>query len=166
MAFSGIIRYHSFGYTDGYRKHSAGNNIDVNQGSQTFSTSMLPSTAVITPTVMTGTYRGETRSFSGSIPSTASFRIEMATTDDYNGSAGMYFDNVIVRKYASPAPSTGNGAEEAGCIVAVPIELLRFTASLLPDRRVQCNWVTASERDNDYFTVEKNKRCYQLHECW
>jgi len=37
----------------------------------------------------------------------------------------------------------------------LPIELLSFDA-LLKDNKVQLSWVTASEKDNDYFTVERS----------
>lgn len=38
---------------------------------------------------------------------------------------------------------------------ALPIELLSFTAKLVKDK-VQLNWSTASETNNDFFTVEKS----------
>jgi len=39
---------------------------------------------------------------------------------------------------------------------ALPIELMSFDA-YLDDRQVQINWSTASEKDNDFFTVEKSR---------
>ena len=38
----------------------------------------------------------------------------------------------------------------------LPIELLSFTAKLNSDKEVDLNWQTASEINNDYFTVEKS----------
>jgi biopolymer transport protein ExbB len=39
----------------------------------------------------------------------------------------------------------------------LPIELLDFSAELTSIKSVQLNWQTASETDNDYFTVERSK---------
>lgn len=38
----------------------------------------------------------------------------------------------------------------------LPIELISFDASKLSNRHVSLNWVTASEHDNDFFTIEKS----------
>ncbi len=38
----------------------------------------------------------------------------------------------------------------------LPIELLSFDAQLL-DKKVQLKWVTASEKDNDFFTIERTR---------
>ena len=37
----------------------------------------------------------------------------------------------------------------------LPIELLAFTAILI-DNNVELNWITATEKDNDYFTIERS----------
>ena len=42
------------------------------------------------------------------------------------------------------------------CIIALPIKLISFTADSYQDNSVLCNWVTASEINNDYFTLEKS----------
>ena len=39
----------------------------------------------------------------------------------------------------------------------LPIELLSFTAKPEENVKVRCDWVTASEINNDYFTVERSK---------
>jgi hypothetical protein len=41
------------------------------------------------------------------------------------------------------------------CPILISIELLRFTA-VVKDAHTQLNWATASETNNDYFTVEKS----------
>ncbi len=41
------------------------------------------------------------------------------------------------------------------CAFPLPIELLSFTANA-KDEHIQLNWVTASEANNEYFTVEKS----------
>lgn len=38
----------------------------------------------------------------------------------------------------------------------MPIELISFSALIHPNKYVQLNWKTASERDNEYFTVERS----------
>ena len=38
----------------------------------------------------------------------------------------------------------------------LPIELLSFTAKVQPNRFIQLDWKTASEINNDYFTVERS----------
>ncbi|MEP7168435.1 MAG: T9SS type A sorting domain-containing protein [Bacteroidota bacterium] len=39
----------------------------------------------------------------------------------------------------------------------LPIELISFTASSINNKQVSCKWSTASEINNDYFTVEKSQ---------
>lgn len=39
----------------------------------------------------------------------------------------------------------------------LPIVMLQFTAKAKDNNKVICNWTTATERDNDYFTVERSK---------
>ena len=39
----------------------------------------------------------------------------------------------------------------------LPVELLTFTAKPEENKKVRCDWVTASEINNDYFTVERSK---------
>jgi hypothetical protein len=41
--------------------------------------------------------------------------------------------------------------------VLLPIELLEFDAKAIHNAQVKCYWTTASEINNDYFTVEKSK---------
>ncbi len=49
----------------------------------------------------------------------------------------------------SPWTLAGNG-------MALPVELLSFTASLNSKRQVDLDWVTTSEINNDFFTVERS----------
>lgn len=44
---------------------------------------------------------------------------------------------------------------DSGICVSLPIELTNFTAEL-ENSAVKLNWQTASEKDNDYFTVERS----------
>lgn len=46
----------------------------------------------------------------------------------------------------------------ATCVnITLPIELLSFTASLTNKKKVLLEWITASETNNDYFTIERTK---------
>ena len=49
-------------------------------------------------------------------------------------------------------------AEDYGVYISpiLPIELVNFTAQSINDRFVQLNWQTVSERNNDYFTIERS----------
>ncbi len=39
----------------------------------------------------------------------------------------------------------------------LPVELLSFEANPAGNKRVECRWITASEVNNDYFTVERSR---------
>jgi len=57
-------------------------------------------------------------------------------------------DDIFVAKY------TG-----CNCGIVLPIELLSFTATAEEngdDRKVRCNWSTASETSNDYFAIQRS----------
>ncbi len=41
-------------------------------------------------------------------------------------------------------------------IVILPIELIEFTATINKNKEVELNWLTASEWNNDYFSVERS----------
>ena len=45
----------------------------------------------------------------------------------------------------------------ANCTFLLPIELLSFNAVLEKDNTVLCKWATATEINNDYFTIEHSK---------
>src|SRR6185436_14080611 len=60
----------------------------------------------------------------------------------------------------SETPGAPNNAANAAYILALeclvtPIELLHFTADAMNDR-VRLEWATATELDNDYFSVERS----------
>ncbi|MBN8702076.1 MAG: CSLREA domain-containing protein [Bacteroidetes bacterium] len=43
------------------------------------------------------------------------------------------------------------------CMVGLPIELLSFSAENINNEYTQLKWITASETNNDYFTIEKTQ---------
>ena len=42
------------------------------------------------------------------------------------------------------------------CLIALPVELLNFNAQRINDEFVKLDWQTASEINNDYFTIERS----------
>ena len=56
--------------------------------------------------------------------------------------------NQLERRHA------GNDRHSLECVV-LPIELVSFTATAMTDR-VRTEWITASESNNDYFTLERS----------
>lgn len=62
-------------------------------------------------------------------------------------------DEIIT--YTVTSVSSGGYFTCPSCISNLPIELIEFNA-LKTDRTVQLNWSTNSEKDNDYFTLEKS----------
>ncbi len=60
-------------------------------------------------------------------------------TSNTTGTCNLVFDNISLN-----------------LISALPIELVDFSALLKNDRTVELSWQTASEKDNDYFTIERS----------
>lgn len=46
----------------------------------------------------------------------------------------------------------------------LPIELISFTATVIDNKEVLCNWITATEINNDYFTVERSRNGNEFEE--
>lgn len=59
----------------------------------------------------------------------------------------------------SPAAFYSISAEmtASSLCVVLPIELLDFTATLTKNKTVSVDWTTVSEKNNDYFTVERSR---------
>ena len=51
---------------------------------------------------------------------------------------------------------TSSGPFCVDCSSILPIELTEFKATVQEDNSVKLNWVTMSERENDYFTIERS----------
>lgn len=77
----------------------------------------------------------------------------------------MNFSNKSVLDYRTGAVSTYSAEEiRQTCLFfksffsspLLPITLVSFTGSLVNENSAQLNWVTASELNNDYFTVERS----------
>lgn len=71
-------------------------------------------------------------------------------------------DTVRYRFYAGDTPDIVNGTWRIDSLFfetntsPLPVELLAFRANVV-DHRVDLNWITASEKNNDYFKVERSK---------
>jgi hypothetical protein len=60
--------------------------------------------------------------------------------------------------YFASGVGTGNyvlGVTSAGTCLVLPIELVYFTATQVEDK-VQIDWLTATELDNDFFVIDKS----------
>jgi hypothetical protein len=76
----------------------------------------------------------------------------------YNGDGGaVEFDPPGNPTYAS----AGSGCQAP--LFPLPIELIQFTAKYNSDK-VDIAWLTASEKNNDYFTIEKSKDAQEFIE--
>jgi hypothetical protein len=54
-------------------------------------------------------------------------------------------------------PGLGNQTVDCPLISTLPIELTEFKGSLIDNRKVELKWATATEKNNDFFTVERSK---------
>lgn len=63
--------------------------------------------------------------------------------DDVN-----FYSNIYKQVYVAFGGAAGG---------VLPIELLHFDAERVADKSVQINWSTASEENNDYFTIERSE---------
>lgn len=70
----------------------------------------------------------------------------------YNGNGGNIAGSGSINPYGGAF--TGNGTFSG--VSVLPIELLTFSATMT-DKKAEIYWVTASERNNDFFTIEKTR---------
>lgn len=84
----------------------------------------------------------------------------------YSGGVGDGFDHAQIQAYLSGTSfnalyngGEGDGfakAEFSGTLIVLPLELISFDAAA-KENYVLVKWVTASEQDNDFFTVERSQ---------
>ncbi len=74
-----------------------------------------------------------------------------------SGSGNIYFSNsgVHVGNTGTVFGETGNLCNPTPCY-ALPVELINFTAQI-NSRQVDLKWSTASEKNNDFFTIERSE---------
>jgi len=73
-------------------------------------------------------------------------------------SRGAHVDCASIFSFVSGGIKDGASVASTGCVYPLPVELLYFNAQLVDAEttpNVLCTWATASEMNNDYFTVEK-----------
>ena len=95
------------------------------------------------------------------------FALYKRTSNADGSSWGDYIDlgdAAVAGTDGSVSFSTGNGINSFSQFVitnltnlSLPVELLSFTASLRKDKTVDLEWKTASEKDNDFFVVERSR---------
>jgi hypothetical protein len=73
--------------------------------------------------------------------------------------SGSLFDWTVSNCPDSPSPCIATMSNFG----LLPIELLNFTASAA-DRKVSLAWITATETNNDYFTIERSKDAINFEE--
>lgn len=74
-----------------------------------------------------------------------SLEICLSSGVSYNGGNSSYWGDAYVME---DCPS---------CAVALPISLQSFEAENIQNKHIRINWITASEVNNDYFTIERSK---------
>lgn len=106
---------------------------------------------------------------------TASLTFSYANTENaVNGNSNMVAQRWVnpTSGWASPQAGQSNPTAQSVLITNVtafgpwavtnflsplPIDLLSFTAKSSDNKKVLCDWVTASEQGNDYFNIERSK---------
>lgn len=73
----------------------------------------------------------------------------------YGGSSGNYVNNGN-GIFGCMDPNPG-GCDLGSCFVVLPIELAEFNAQRLTDEIMKISWITLSETNNEYFTLERSE---------
>ncbi|MEP7170914.1 MAG: T9SS type A sorting domain-containing protein, partial [Bacteroidota bacterium] len=90
-------------------------------------------------------------------PLTPNLRVAyyMPVWDD-KGAAGLFTSGNTGHLASSSAPISAFGQFTFGSLIIdipLPVELIRFTAKAVDNKKAELTWMTASEINNDYFTV-------------
>ena len=113
----------------------------------------------VTPTTYTATYYyDENDSWQSSSPILSETGLALFTRSDNAVTTWTntgVLPNIVANTLTAPAQSTEFilGAVEG---VPLPIELISFNANALENNSVRLDWQTATEINNDYFTVERS----------
>lgn len=101
-----------------------------------------------TTTACTGTNQGKWAEYRSTLPASAenitNFRVGLRWTND-NNTVGASDPSVAIDDLILETP------------VTLPIELLSFNAMMEADQTVKLTWTTATEINNDYFTLFKSE---------
>lgn len=79
---------------------------------------------------------------------------DIPLTTTYNPTTSQYLRSIKVLNYTGPFSPFGIGDFQAG-MTPLPVELTSFSAEK-KQNGVQLTWITNSERNNDYFTIERS----------
>lgn len=87
-------------------------------------------------------------------------QVDYPSSDSINAPSNIWCGNVTLNevgltKVKIDCWGTFNGSLEAGIGNALPIELVSFTATAI-ENKVNLIWKTGTERDNDFFTLERS----------
>lgn len=77
--------------------------------------------------------------------------IDIAPKNDFANPLGIVRPNG-----GNPGDTTTIGAYEISCNTVLPVELLSFESSCIGNGKVLLSWSTATETNNNYFTIEKS----------
>jgi hypothetical protein len=81
----------------------------------------------------------------------------------YGGASGVYTvqyttaGNYVIGIDMTDGGNCASASASFAICGALPITLTSFDAEVIDDKKIKVNWVTESEINNDYFTVEKSK---------
>ncbi|HKR05002.1 MAG TPA: hypothetical protein VJY62_10230 [Bacteroidia bacterium] len=79
---------------------------------------------------------------------------------DDKGAAGLFILGNTGHLTSSIAPVSAFGSFTFGSLIPdipLPVELISFTAKAVDNKKAELTWITASEINNDYFTVLRSK---------
>lgn len=80
----------------------------------------------------------------------------VSTTTDFDGDTRSGAADIGADDFSSAYTFISQGVNGCGGIESLPVELLSFTAEV-DESHVDLKWSTASEINNDYFTIERSK---------
>ncbi|MDF1864173.1 MAG: T9SS type A sorting domain-containing protein [Saprospiraceae bacterium] len=73
------------------------------------------------------------------------------------GGTSSYSVGQVAYTYKGSGPSVDEGVQQAFEVTNLPIELLYFEAKATKTNQVELSWETATEVNNDYFTIERSQ---------
>jgi hypothetical protein len=79
---------------------------------------------------------------------------------DDKGATGLFTSGNTGHLTSSIGPITAFGSFTFGSLISdipLPVELITFTARAVNNKKAELTWITASETNNDYFTILRSK---------
>lgn len=75
------------------------------------------------------------------------------------------FDIFSLTNNSPAAPDVFIAKLDTSTLVALPVELVSFSAQAIDYHRVEAKWTTLSEMNNDYFVVQKSEDGFSFEDC-